>query len=146
MEHQRANGNDAQCDIPILCDIQSFIALVLLGDPFTDDALSPSSFKVTEPEQSTQKALLFYLNPFHLSNEIKLLLPFYIIMSHLRWEEKLHKQDPKITENPEGLRVRTIESQGPCFRERERERLSVQITLFGRFLGFINSYDFCHSS
>lgn len=121
MEHQKANGNDALCDVCILCDIQCksvfHIALVLLVGPFTDDALSSSSFKVTEPEQSTQKALSIYLNPFHLSNEIKLLPPFYIIMSHLRWEEKLHKQDPKITENPEGLRVRMDHAW-----ERERKK------------------------
>lgn len=112
-----------------LCDIQCkavfHIALVLLVDPVTDDALSLSSFKITEPEQSPQSSL----NPFHLSSEIKLLTPFYIIMSHLRWEEKLHKQDPKITENPQGFRIRMNHAL-------EREKLSVQITLFGSCFKF----------
>jgi len=42
------------------------LAIVSLVDPVTDDALCPSSFKITEPGQFTQKSSLA-LNPIHLS-------------------------------------------------------------------------------
>lgn len=50
-----------------LCDIECksvfHIALVLLVDSVTDDTLSLSSFKITEPEQSPQNSL-YLSQPF----------------------------------------------------------------------------------
>ncbi len=62
----------------IQCKAVFVVALVLLVDPVTDDALSLSNLEITEPEQSPQNSL-YFSQPFSPLQWDKASNPLFIL-------------------------------------------------------------------